>query len=50
MSKAMARPAFLALPKPLVKLAFGEMGRILLDSQKALPKKAEESGYQFLYP
>lgn len=50
MGKALERPAFLFLPKPILKLALGEMSEILLDSQKVIPKKAEESGYQFLYP
>ena len=50
MSKALSRPALLPLPKFILKLALGEMGQILLDSQKVLPKKAEESGFKFMYP
>lgn len=50
MGKALGRPAFLFLPKPILKLALGEMSKILLDSQKVIPKKAQETGYQFLYP
>jgi hypothetical protein len=48
---ALHRPAFLRVPAPLLRLALGQMAEeILLGGQKVLPKKAEETGYQFLYP
>jgi NAD dependent epimerase/dehydratase family enzyme len=45
------RPAFLRVPALLLRLAFGEMAEdLMLAGQRALPKQAEETGYQFLYP
>jgi len=44
------RPAFLAVPKIALRLAFGEMGQILTDSQRVLPTVAEQTGYAFKYP
>jgi NAD dependent epimerase/dehydratase family enzyme len=35
------------VPKVALRLAFGEMGQILTDSQRALPKVAEQTGYAF---
>ena len=48
---ALHRPTFLCVPAPLLRLALGQMAEeLLLGGQKVLPKKAEETGYQFLYP
>lgn len=44
------RPAVLPLPAPVLKLAFGEMSRLLLTGQRVLPARAEREGYQFRYP
>jgi uncharacterized protein (TIGR01777 family) len=44
---AMHRPAFLAVPKTALRLAFGEMSQILTASQRVLPKEAERTGYAF---
>jgi NAD dependent epimerase/dehydratase family enzyme len=41
------------MPAPgfAVKLALGEMGqRLLLEGQKVLPRRLQDSHYQFLYP
>ena len=39
------------VPGFIVRLIYGEMGEVLLLSgQKVLPNKAEESGYDFLFP
>jgi hypothetical protein len=46
----LSRPAIFPLPKPVVKLAFGEMGEeLLLASEKVEPGKLISSGYPFRY-
>jgi uncharacterized protein len=47
LGRAMHRPAFLSVPKAALRLAFGEMGEILTDSQRVFPKVAEQTGYTF---
>jgi len=48
---ALRRPALLRLPAFVLRLAFGEMAdHLMLQGQRVLPKQAEETGYQFLYP
>jgi uncharacterized protein (TIGR01777 family) len=47
LGRAVHRPAFLAVPKVALRLAFGEMGEILTDSQRVLPRLAEQTGYTF---
>jgi uncharacterized protein len=42
------RPCVLPVPAPLVRLAFGEMGEaLLLASQRVLPQRLAERGYEF---
>ena len=48
--KAVQRPAFFPVPPFMLKIIFGEMSCIILDSQKVLPKKLTELGHEFLYP
>ena len=48
--KAVQRPAFFPVPPFMLKIIFGEMSCIILDSQKVLPKKLNELGHEFLYP
>ena len=44
------RPALLPMPAPLVRLLFGQMGHeLLLQGQRVIPKKLQDSGYQFHY-
>ena len=47
LAQALHRPAFLTVPKTALRLAFGEMGEILTDSQRVFPKVAEQTGYAF---
>jgi uncharacterized protein len=47
LGQAVHHPAFLTVPKIALRLAFGEMGEILTDSQRVLPKLAEQTGYVF---
>jgi uncharacterized protein len=47
LARALHRPAFLTVPKLALRLAFGEMGEILTDSQRVSPKVTEQTGYAF---
>jgi hypothetical protein len=50
LGKSLSRPAFLPAPAFGMKLLFGEMSELLLDSQRVLPKKLQENGYTFRFP
>jgi NAD dependent epimerase/dehydratase family enzyme len=50
LGRALSRPAFLPAPTFGLKIAFGEMASILLESQRVLPKKLQEAGYRFRHP
>jgi hypothetical protein len=51
LGRALRRPAFAPAPSFAVRLALGEMGqKLLLEGQKVLPHRLQESGYRFLYP
>lgn len=51
LASALHRPAVIHLPAWLLKLAFGEMASLLLDSQRVLPKRlTEEAGLAFRFP
>lgn len=43
------RPALLALPAGVLRLGFGEMADLLLVSQRVLPQRALDAGFQFQY-
>jgi len=43
------RPAVLPAPAIALKLAFGEMSRLLLTGAKMLPKRLEDAGFEFEY-
>ncbi len=44
------RPAVFPVPEFALKLVFGEMARVLLESQRVKPEVAEEKGFVFKYP
>ncbi|MBD2867768.1 TIGR01777 family oxidoreductase [Paenibacillus arenilitoris] len=48
--KAMGRPHYLPVPSFAMRVLLGEMSALLLDSQRALPRKALKGGFRFLYP
>jgi len=50
LGSALRRPAILPVPALAIKLMFGEMGDVILGSQRVMPRAAEEAGYQFKYP
>jgi len=49
LASALHRPAVLPAPAIALKLAFGEMSRLLLTGAKMLPKRLEEAGFEFRY-
>ena len=50
LGEVLHRPTVFPMPEFAVKVAFGEMGEsLLLGSQRVLPKKLQESGYQFKF-
>ncbi len=50
LARALGRPAFIGVPQFGLKLLFGEMAQVLLDSQRAAPRAAESSGFRFRFP
>lgn len=44
------RPAVLPVPAPLLKLALGEMSRLLLTGADMRPRRLQEAGFTFNYP
>ncbi len=47
----MRRPAFAPLPGFVVRILFGEMGvKLTLESQRVLPNRLLEEGFEFLHP
>ena len=50
LAAALHRPVFFAAPAPLLKLAMGESASLLLEGQRALPKKMEAAHYRFTFP
>jgi uncharacterized protein len=50
MGKALHRPAVFPVPPFALKLAFGELGRHMLDSSRVIPEAAQKAGFQFQYP
>ncbi|MBB5320372.1 TIGR01777 family oxidoreductase [Marinobacter oulmenensis] len=49
LAKVLHRPAFLPAPSMALKLALGEMARLLLTGQRAVPARLEEEGFRFQY-
>ncbi|MET7741589.1 TIGR01777 family oxidoreductase [Streptomyces sp. NPDC005385] len=50
MGRVLHRPAVLATPAPLMRLALGEMSGEILGSQRVLPTRLLESGFTFAFP
>ena len=47
----LSRPTFMAMPAFAARLAFGEMAdEMLLVSQRVIPKRLNDAGYEFEYP
>jgi uncharacterized protein (TIGR01777 family) len=50
LGRALHRPTMMPVPGFALKLMFGEMGEVMLQSQRALPQATVQSGYKFQYP
>jgi len=51
LGKVLRRPAFVPLPAFVVRVLFGEMGvKLTLESQKVIPTRLVQEGYEFLHP
>lgn len=49
LAKQLHRPAFLTIPAWFLKMLLGEMSRLLLTGQQAIPEKAQALGFTFQY-
>ncbi|TMB35185.1 MAG: TIGR01777 family protein [Deltaproteobacteria bacterium] len=49
LGRALGRPSLLPVPAFALRLAVGEMAEVLLEGQRALPRKALEGGYRFQF-
>lgn len=50
LGRVLRRPAFIPVPGCVLKTAMGELGEVLLSSQRALPAKLLDYGFRFEYP
>lgn len=50
LAAVLRRPAIFPVPPFALRLAFGEMAQVLLDSQRVFPEAARAAGFGFSYP
>lgn len=50
LAAALHRPAFFPVPEFALKLLYGEMASVLIESQRVMPKAALDLGFQFQRP
>lgn len=50
LGRVIGRPAWLPVPRFALSLVFGEMGSVVAEGQRVIPRKALDLGYQFRYP
>lgn len=50
MARVMGRPALIPVPGFALKLAMGEMATTVLDSQRVIPQRLLDAGYDFHFP
>jgi uncharacterized protein (TIGR01777 family) len=50
LGKALGRPAFLRIPAFVLKSVMGELGNVMLVSQRCVPQKLQHHGFEFRYP
>jgi uncharacterized protein (TIGR01777 family) len=48
--RALGRPSVLPAPGFAMRLLFGEMATVLLDGQRAVPRRLKEAGFAFRFP
>jgi uncharacterized protein (TIGR01777 family) len=49
LGRALHRPAFFSVPSFVLRIGLGEMAEVLLEGQRAVPKKAVEAGFRFRF-
>jgi len=49
MGKALHRPSYMPAPGFAFKIAFGEVSTVILDGQRAVPKRLLDAGFQFRF-
>ncbi len=50
LGKVLKRPSFFPSPAFMLKTVAGELGEVLLNSQRAVPTRLQDSGYSFKFP
>lgn len=50
LGSALHRPTLFPVPDQMLKLVFGEMSSVILDSQKIVSQRLKDSGFHFQYP
>lgn len=50
LGRVLRRPAWLPTPAVVLRLLFGEMATILLEGQRAVPRRLLEAGFTFRFP
>lgn len=50
LARVLRRPAIFPAPAPVLKIALGEMARLLLTGQQAHPKRLTDAGFRFRFP
>jgi uncharacterized protein len=50
LGRVLNRPSWFPVPAFLIKTLFGEMGTVVLDGQRAVPKRLQDHGFKFRYP
>ncbi|MFC4258921.1 TIGR01777 family oxidoreductase [Marinobacter lacisalsi] len=50
LADVLGRPALFPVPATVLKLALGEMSRLLLTGQRATPERLEQEGFRFTWP
>jgi uncharacterized protein (TIGR01777 family) len=50
LGRALRRPAAVPVPPLALKLLYGEMAQIVLEGQRAVPRRLQELGYPFRHP
>jgi len=48
--RVLRRPAFVPVPAFALRLLFGEMSTVLLEGQRAISRRLQESGFTFRFP
>ena len=47
--KLLKRPSFFVVPRFAINLALGELGSLVLNSQRAVPENLQKLGFEFQY-